>query len=248
MTKKVLLVGESWTKTTIHVKGFDSFVTSEYETGEEFIRGAFEQSEDYEYEHMPAHIAMEEFPYDLEGLKKYDLIILSDIGANSLLLPNRVFTKSEKTANRCNLIKEYVLDGGALLMIGGYMTFSGINAAGKWQDTAVQDVLPVKILSTDDRIETPEGVYPKVVKDHEIFEGVEKEWPHVLGYNKTILKEDGELLATVNEDPFIAVGSYGKGKSVVFTSDSAPHWAPPEFVNWKSYNKLFVNIADYLTK
>lgn len=105
-------MGESWIKTTIHVKGFDSFVTSEYETGEEYIRGAFEQSEDYEYEHMPVHIAMEEFPYDLEGLKKYDLIILSDIGANSLLLPNRVFSKSEKTANRFNLIKEYVLDGG----------------------------------------------------------------------------------------------------------------------------------------
>ena len=236
MTKKVLLVGESWTKTTIHVKGFDSFVTSEYETGE-----------DYEYEHMPAHIAMEEFPYDLEGLKKYDLIILSDIGANSLLLPNRVFSKSEKTANRCNLIKEYVLDGGALLMIGGYMTFSGINGSGKWQDTAVQDVLPVKILSTDDRVETPEGVYPKVVKDHEIFDGIEKNWPNVLGYNKTILKEDAELLATVNEDPFIATGHYGKGKSAVFTSDAAPHWAPPEFVNWEYYNKLFVNIADYIT-
>lgn len=92
-------------------------------------------------------------------------------------------------------------------MIGGYMTFSGINASGKWQDTAVQDVLPVKILSTDDRIETPEGVYPKVVADYEIFEGVGKEWPHVLGYSKTLLKEDTKILETVNEAPFIVIGN-----------------------------------------
>ena len=34
MSKKVLLAGESWMSYTTHVKGFDSFYTSVYETEE----------------------------------------------------------------------------------------------------------------------------------------------------------------------------------------------------------------------
>lgn len=191
---------------------------------------------------------MEEFPFSLEELKKYDLIILSDIGANTLLLPGATFTRSELMPNRCNLLRDYVLEGGALLMVGGYLTFSGVDAKGKWQDTAVQEVLPVQVLATDDRMEHCEGVRPVFVKDHVVFEGIEKTWPRVLGYNKTILKPEAELLASVCGDPFIALGEYGKGRSAVFTTDCAPHWAPPEFCEWKDYNRLFQNLARWLIK
>jgi len=56
------------------------------------------------------------------------------------------------------------------------------------------------------------------------------------------------VLATVCDDPFIALGEYGKGRSAVFTTDCAPHWAPPEFCEWKDYNRLFQNLARWLTK
>ena len=36
MAKKVLLAGESWMSYTTHVKGFDTFYTSVYETGEKY--------------------------------------------------------------------------------------------------------------------------------------------------------------------------------------------------------------------
>ena len=247
MAKKVLLAGESWMSYTTHVKGFDSFYTSVYETGEKSIKRAFEEG-GYEFTFLPNHLATEEFPFSLEELKQYDLIILSDIGANTLLLPGATFTRSEIMPNRCNLLRDYVLDGGALLMVGGYLTFSGVDAKGKWQDTAVQEVLPVQVLATDDRMEHCEGVRPVSVKEHAILEGLEKTWPRVLGYNKTILKPEAELLATVCDDPFIALGEYGKGRSAVFTTDCAPHWAPPEFCEWKDYNRLFQNLACWLTK
>lgn len=244
MAKKVLLAGESWMSFTTHVKGFDTFYTSVYETGHQFLQAAMEAG-GYDFTFMPNHEAMENFPYTLEELKQYDLIVLSDIGANTLLLPTATFTRSELKPNRCNLIRDYVLDGGALLMVGGYMTFSGIDGKGKWQDTAVQEVLPVQVLPTDDRIEHCEGVYPVTVKEHEILAGLGA-WPRVLGYNKTILKEGAELLATVDDNPFIALGEYGKGRSAVFTTDCAPHWAPPEFCNWEGYNPLFQNLAKWL--
>ena len=70
---------------------------------------------------------MDGFTFELEALKQYECIILSDIGANTLLLPTETFTKSIKKPNRCNLIRDYVLEGGSLLMVGGYMTFAGID-------------------------------------------------------------------------------------------------------------------------
>lgn len=247
MTKNILLVGESWITYSTHIKGFDSFYTSEFGSGEQYIQKAYEEA-GFNFEFMPNHVAMEKFPYSLEELKKYDVIILSDIGANTLLLPHQVFTNSEKVTNRCDLIRDYVLDGGGLFMVGGYMTFAGIDAKGKWHDTSVQEVLPVEVLTIDDRREHPEGIKAIKTKDHEIFEGIDEDFPDVLGYNKTIIREDADLLAKIGDDPFIAVGGYGKGRSAVITTDCAPHWAPPEFVNWKHYNKLYVNIANWLMK
>lgn len=247
MAKKVLLAGESWMSYTTHVKGFDSFYTSTYETGEKYIKAAFEAGQ-YEFTFMPNHLAPEEFPFTMEELKKYDLVILSDIGANTLLLPAPTFAKSQLLPNRCNLIRDYVRTGGALLMVGGYLTFSGVDAKGKWQDTAVQEVLPVQVLATDDRMEHCEGVRPVTVTEHEVFDGLEKEWPRILGYNRTIAKPEAQVLATVCGDPFIAVGEYGEGRSAAFTTDCAPHWAPPEFCEWKSYNRLFQNLAKWLMK
>lgn len=247
MSKKVLLAGESWMSFTTHVKGFDTFYTSVYETGEKWFKAAMEEA-GYEYTFIPNHEAMDGFPFTMEELKQYDVIVLSDIGANTLLLPTATFTKSEKKPDRTKLIRDYVLDGGALLMVGGYMTFAGIDGKGKWHDCAVQEVLPVEVLTIDDRMEHCDGVVPVIVKEHEALAGIPNEFPNVLGYNKTIAKPEADVVATVDGDPFIAFADYGKGRSGVFTTDFAPHWAPPEFCEWEYYNQLFKGIIEYLTK
>ena len=244
MGKKVLLAGESWMMYTTHVKGFDAFYTSKYETGEKWLKAALEAG-GYEVDFLPNHLATDYFPFNMEELNKYDSMILSDIGANTLLLPNATFDTSKKMPNRCNLIRDYVQEGGGLVMIGGYMTFSGVDAKGKWHDTAVQSVLPVEILTVDDRMEHCEGVKPMTTTKHEVIKGIPNEWPEVLGYNKTIAKPEACVVVTVEGDPFIAVGSYGKGRSAVVTTDCAPHWAPPAFCEWEYYNKLWQQIIDW---
>ena len=191
---------------------------------------------------------MEEFPYTVEELKEYACVILSDIGANTLLLPTSTFTKSEKKPNRCNVIHDYVIEGGGLLMIGGYMTFAGIDGKGKWHDTKVQEVLPVEVLTVDDRMEHCEGITPTMVKEHSSLAGFPKEWPKVLGYNKTIAKEEAEVLVTVEGNPLVAYGAYGKGKSAVVTTDCAPHWAPHEFCEWDHYDRLWQGMVEWLTR
>ena len=133
-------------------------------------------------------------------------------------------------------------------MVGGYMTFSGIDAKGKWHDTAVQEVLPVEVLTVDDRMEHSEGVRGEIVLDHDVVNGIQGEWPVLLGYNKTILKENATEIVKVNNDPLVAICEYEKGRTAVFTSDCAPHWAPEEFCTWEGYERLFGNLVKWLTK
>lgn len=248
MSNKILIAGESWITQSTHIKGFDTFVTSVYEEGVEYIRKALEEG-GYEVDFLPNHLAPEKFPNSVEELKKYCAVILSDIGSNTLLLSKNVFIKGQKQPNRLELIKEYVEDGGAFLMVGGYMSFTGIDAKSRYGETAVKDILPVRMLEKDDRVEAPEGFNPVVIKEHEMLKGISSSWPHFLGYNKTVAIEDrGEHLVTINGDPFISVMEYKKGRTAIFSSDCAPHWGPVEFLNWEHYNRLWVNMLNWLTR
>lgn len=242
---KILLAGESWMSFTTHVKGFDTFYTSIYESGEKWLKAALEKS-GFQVDFLPNHLAMDNFPFTMEELKQYSGVILSDIGANTLLLPSETFVQSVKKPNRTKLIKDYVLDGGGLLMIGGYMTFAGIDGKGKWHDTPVQDILPVQILPVDDRMEHCEGIKPVMCIEHEALKGMPDEFPEVLGYNRTIPKKEAIVAATVENNPFIAFGEYGKGRSAVCTTDCAPHWAPQKFCEWEYYDAMWQGIVNWI--
>lgn len=150
--KKVLIVGESWVKNITHIKGFDTFVTTHYEEAVKWLKEAIE-SGGYETVHMPAHVAADSFPYKLEELNEYDCIILSDIGSNTFLLSNSTFIDYNSNPDRLELIKEYVNNGGALIMVGGYMSFTGIDAKARFGETAIKDVLPITMIDKDDRVE-----------------------------------------------------------------------------------------------
>ena len=176
MSKKILLAGESWTSYTTHVKGFDPFYTSVYEEGAETLIAAWKKS-GYEVDYLPNHRAITEFPFTVEEMNQYDLVVLSDIGSNTLLLHPDTFGKSLRKPNRCQTIRDYVYGGGAFLMVGGYMVFSGVDAKAKYGRTAVQDVLPVKCLDYDDLMEHPEGVTPVVLHEHPALKDVPKDVP-----------------------------------------------------------------------
>ncbi len=246
MTRRnVLIAGESWTVHSIHQKGFDSFTTTEYAEGVRWLRGALEAA-GWIVTYQPSHIAARDFPATADALAAYDCVILSDIGANTLLLHPDTFVRSVPLSNRLHALRDYVAKGGGLVMVGGYLTFQGIEAKAQYAGTAVEDCLPVTLLRHDDRVECPQGVVPGVVApDHPLAAGLGEVWPSLLGYNRIIAKSEATVVAVVGEDPLLVAGSYGTGRGVAFASDCGPHWAPPGFVDWPGYNRLWAQIVGW---
>lgn len=245
---KVLLAGESWVVNSTHIKGFDQFETTTYGEGGKWLIEALEGA-GMEVDYMPCHVAANNFPSTMEEISKYDVVILSDIGSNTLLLQDDTFMRGQRRPNRMKLIKEFVENGGGFAMMGGYMSFQGIDGKSKYAHTAIADILPIKMMETDDRYEAPEGITPVITQDsHPILEGVSKEWPHFLGYNILLETNPNDVIAKCGDHVFMASKEYGKGRTFVFSSDVSPHWGTPEFLEWESYNKLFSNIAKWLGK
>jgi uncharacterized membrane protein len=245
VSKRVLIAGESWTTHSIHQTGFDSFTTTEYNEGVQWLRAALEGG-GWEVTHLPAHVAARDFPATAGELAAYNCVMLSDVGANTLLLHPDTFSRSQVLPNRLHAIRDYVAAGGGLVMVGGYLTFQGIDAKAQYAGSAVEDALPVTLMRSDDRVESPQGVTATIGEaGHPILAGVPAAWPALLGYNRVTAKEDAAVIATAGDDPLLVAGPYGKGRGVAFTSDCGPHWAPPPFVEWAGYGPLWTGIADW---
>ncbi len=243
---RVLIAGESWIMHTIHQKGVDDFRTTTYGEGHGWLKQALEAG-GFAVEHLPNHLAAARFPTDAEDLRRYAAVILSDIGSNTLLLHPDTFERSVPRPNRLALLRDYVQGGGGLVMVGGYLTFQGIEAKARYAGTPVEDALPIKMLTVDDRVEAPEGVDP-VVDDpnHPIVAGLPAPWPQLLGYNRLVSRPEADVIARVSEDPLLAVWHHGQGRAVAFASDCGPHWCPPPFVEWEGYAPLWQGIIRWV--
>lgn len=107
---KMLFAGESWLTHNMEVKGWDDFSVGGYGTEIDRIHAAMDEFA--EITHLPSHLVGEKFPSTMEELKTYDVVILSDVGANTLLLHPLVFTQSVRFPNRLQLLADYVEQGG----------------------------------------------------------------------------------------------------------------------------------------
>lgn len=244
---KILLAGESWSTTSIHTKGFDSFITSAYGEGAADFIAALERS-GHEVEFQPNHVAPERFPTTLEALSAYDVVVLSDIGANTLLLPNSVFGEGRAMPNRLELLAEWVRGGGSLLMVGGYLSFQGIEAKANFRNTALARVLPVEMEIGDDREETAQGAVPALVGEHAITAGLAPQWPAVLGYHRLVAREGAQVLAQIGAHPLLVIDAEGAGRVAAFASDMGPHWLPADFLAWEGFTPMWSQLVAWLAR
>lgn len=229
----VLLVGESWHQVSLFVKAQNITMSSSYTEAGEYLIAALETA-GANVTYQPCHQAHSEFPRTVEEFGQYDCVLLSDIGAQSLWLTPEV-AAGEADVNRLRVLSEYVAGGGAVGMVGGYMSFGGENGQAGYGRTPLADVLPVEIAAHDDRIERPAGVTP----ENDGIDELPAEWPQVLGYNRVAVSDTGTVWATVDDDPLVVVGDHGEGSAFAFTTDCAHHWAPTEFLEWERLPELW---------
>jgi uncharacterized membrane protein len=243
---RVLLAGESWISTATHVKGFDEFSSTTFHTGADaFIAAA--AAEGVGIEQMYAHDVPTRFPRTVEALAAYDVVILSDIGANSFVLPPETWLEGRRSDNALLALAEWTRGGGGLVMAGGYLSFTGFQARANFARTPVADVLPVSMLTADDRVEAPQGAEVEVVQGgHPAVAGWAEGAPALLGYNLVEPREDAQVLATVDDNVLIATREVGAGRSLVWTSDIGPHWCPEEFLAWPGFGPVVASMLRWV--
>jgi uncharacterized membrane protein len=229
-----------------HIKGFDTFTTVVYEEGVDALRDALVAS-GHEVTFMPNHVAATDFPHTVGELRPWDVVMLSDIGSNTLLVPPATFARFESRPNRLAALRDWTRDGGGLAMIGGYLSFQGIEGKANYGGTPLAEVLPVVLEPGDDRVESPDDGTPRLTGvAHPVVDGLRERWPAILGYQRVAPKPEASVLALVDGHPLVVVGEPWSGRTLAYTSDVGPHWAPPEFLAWDGYRRFWDQAVRWL--
>ena len=245
---KILFAGEQVTGLGLEIKGFDGFMVSADKEDGQALHDALRKG-GHEVAWLRTNHVAARFPETLEALKPFDVIILSDVGSNTLLFHPEMLAKSKPHPNRLKLIADYVQQGGGLIMVGGWMSFAGIDGKAKYHDSFLENALPVTCLPYDDRQERPEGVTPKVLQcNHAVLKNTPSEWPYFLGYNKVVPREDATTVLAFDRDPLLSVWQYGSGKAAAFTTDCAPHWGPAVWLEWTGYPVFWNNLVAWVSR
>ena len=254
MALKVLYAADCEMQVITVYKGLDSYSFSQWIDDSAWLREVFAAAGDIECRHVKIYEVVADFPKTLEEMQQYDVIILSDVGMNSLqLLPSfRPPHAVPMGPNRVDNLRRYVEEGGGLLMCGGYFSFSGFSGRASFAGTPIEAVLPVlSERGFDDRVEMVQGYSMELTdagRTHPITKDLAWDAEYLLlGYNRVKAKDEATVLAAYGADPQIAVAEIGKGRSMAFASDVAPHWAG-SFVHWKDYGEFWTRTVRWLAK
>lgn len=221
-----------------------------------WLKQALESTGEHQVDSVPSWDFYKLGPGEYEKLiDEYDVLIFSDVEARNFQLAPSFFDRSKfghgqlSFPDRVRLTVEAVKAGKPMMFLGGWLSFNGECGKGGWGRTGLKEILPVRCLEWEDLRENTEGFKAEPVDAaHPFFKNLDiREMPLVLGYNIVEPREDCQVLARwmPEGDPLLAVGKFGKGRVVAYTSDPAPHWGC-NFVYWDQYNQFWLNTLDLL--
>ena len=210
-----------------------------------WLKDALESTGQHEVNDVPTWDFYKLKPGEYEKiLDTYDVIIFSDVEAKNFQLEPSFFDRRQfgtqilTYPDRVRLTVDAVLAGKCMMFLGGWLSFTGELGKGGWNRTRLREILPVTCLDLEDLVESTEGYTASVTAEGSSYlDGIDfATFPPILGYNKTRPRPGCEVLASVKEtgDPLVALGRFGKGRVLAYTSDPAPHWGC-NFVYWDKY-------------
>lgn len=251
--KPVLLAGETFHVTSFASKGLEVGASSRYSNGAtRYIEALAAQG--IEVVQIGGERCEAEFPRSLEALATYSAVVISDVGALSLLYTPET-RAGQRSVNRLEMLRSWVEQGGGLMIAGGYTCFQGMDGSAMFHGTAVEECLPIEINPGPDGLEAPEGLDPIVVNaSHPVLGGLTSSIPFVLGMNRVVGRTGLEATTLVHctnrgqDLPLLAAREYGAGRSLAWMTDIGPHWLSEEFMRWDSYGILMANMVRWLAR
>ncbi len=197
-------------------------------------------------------------PGELERyMDKSSAVIISDVEARCFHLYPSFFNRASRGnevvtfPDRLDLMKSWVANGGGILMLGGWLSFSGVQAKSGWGRSRFAGALPVECLNTEDLVESSAGFTAEVIiPDHPVIKSLPwHSFPPIFGYNEVKTKPGSQVLVRVKEtgDPLVVVGTHGKGRIFTYMSDPAPHWGI-NFELWEGYDAFWRNAVQWVEK
>ncbi|MBK8501271.1 MAG: hypothetical protein IPL46_03165 [Saprospiraceae bacterium] len=164
-----------------------------------------------------------------------------------LFQPGEIWTKTLTFPDRIRLSHEALRAGTHFMFLGGWYSFTGEMGKGGWGRTRIKDMLPVVCLDYEDLVESTEGFSFEYASANSKEIIVVEDCPPILGYNQVRAKPSAEILLRFKEtgDPALALIQEGKGRSLAYMSDPAPHWGL-NFVYWKHYADFWLSCVDLL--
>jgi uncharacterized membrane protein len=202
-------------------------------------------------------ISLIPFPVDEifdKQLASFDVVIFQDFAF-----------KPYQVAHYLPNIRRYVENGGAFVMIGGENSFG----EGGYQASEIGDILPVEPAGPPPSAEpfrprlTAEGLRHPVVQLAAGAEANQQAWdalPALAGLNVTRAKAGARVLldhphlpvGDGKNAPVLALGEYGRGRSMALTVDSSWYWsmvAAGEGAGGpRAYERLWANAIRWLVR
>ena len=143
-------------------------------------------------------------------------------------------------------LERYVKKGGGFVMFGGWGGFGGYESYGEWDETVVEEMLPVSIKSNEDVIDIDFHLQrPNKPKRHHLLGEIPlEEAPALHGYNDVEAKKKGTVLAVNSENgaPILVVGKHQAGRVVAFASNPAGGWGM-DLVEWEWFDAFIQGMA-----
>jgi uncharacterized membrane protein len=190
------------------------------------------------------------FPQTRAELLAYDALVLSNVPRSAL---------SEEILG---WVDEWIgKRGGGLLVAGGPRSFG----AGGWTGTEVERMLPVEFLGSVDWELTPSVLEPtgadlhpvwRLFEDERATRAALRELPESLGRNNwvRVKPQSGMLLGAQKAGtgsgtpPLLAVGAYGRGRTMALATPLSGSWSPRFTRQWgEQDNRHFAKFARNLT-
>jgi uncharacterized membrane protein len=221
-----------------------------------WLKEALEFTGEHRVESVPAWDFYRLAPGQYERvLAEYDIVVFSDVEAKNFQLAPDFFDRARMGKepltfpDRIRLTNEAVQRGLRVMFLGGWLSFNGEIGKGGWGRTGLREILPVECLDYDDLRESTEGFTAQAAQSgHPVLQGLDlATLPPILGYNIVRERAGCPVVArwSPTGDPMVAVGQFGKGKTLAYMSDPAPHWGC-NFVYWDGYAQFWLNACRWL--